>query len=449
MDTIHIRQGRNIKIKGAASKEIAAAPLPSKVGVYPSDFRGMHWRPVVKEGDAVKVGAPLLEDKAHPQIKIVSPASGRVSAVNRGEKRVLLSIVVDTDGRQEAAVHAKYSPDQLRSLSRDNVIQQLLVSGVWACIRQRPFSRIASLSDTPKSIFVRAMSTDPLALDVDFVLQGREQEFQAGLDILCKLTKGDVHVCCDAKASSRALTQARNVKIHGFSGPHPAGNISTHIHYVDPVRKGDIVWYLGAEDVLRIAALFTRGVFSPERIVAVAGEGVDRRVYLKTVIGAPVSSLVGGRVKESLRYISGSVLSGASVGPNGFLGFYDTQLTVIPEGGKRRFLGWITPGFGSYSFSKTFASSFLPDREVALDTDTNGSERAVVLNEVYDAYVPLDIMTFFLMRAVIAGDIEEAENLGILECDEEDFALCTFACPSKVDVGGIIRGGLDLIEKEG
>ncbi len=449
MDTIQIRKGRDIKLKGAALKQIAQGLLPKTVAVQPSDFRGIKPRPAVKPDDLVKVGSPLLTDKFNPDIKVVSSVSGRVVAVNRGEKRVLLQIVVEADGRQEFIRFRQFSSGEIANISREQAIAHLLEGGLWPTIRQRPFSKIANPHTTPKSIFIQAMNTEPLALDIDFILQDKEAEFQTGLNILRLLTQGDVHLCISEKAQSKVLTKIQGVKIHRFAGPHPAGNVSTHIHYVDPIHKGDIVWYIGAQDVLRVASLFLNGVYPNERYVAVTGEGAENRVYLKMVVGASISSFLNNRLKENMRYISGSILNGTNVGMNGYLSYYDTQLTVIPEGGQRHFLGWLVPGFDKYSFSKTFVSSFLPQKETSLDTDKQGSDRAIVLNSIYDQYVSLDIMTFFLLRAVISGDIEEAEKLGILECDEEDFALCTFACPSKTDVGGIIRNGLDLIEKEG
>jgi Na+-transporting NADH:ubiquinone oxidoreductase subunit A len=293
------------------------------------------------------------------------------------------------------------------------------------------------------------MNTGPLAADVDFILQGKEEQFQAGLDALRRLTKGKVYLCVKHGAQSKALTRARGVETHYFAGPHPAGNVSTHIHYLDPIHKGDHVWYAEAQDVARIGSLFLEGVYPAERVVAVTGEGAGRKFYAKTIVGAPVSLLLQGSGLKGMRCISGNVLAGKDVGKNGFLSFYDSQVTVIPEGGKRTFLGWLSPGSDKYTFSKTFVSSFLPEKAVSLTTDKQGSDRAIVLNHIYDPLVSLDIMPYFLLKAVIGGDIEEAEKLGILECDEEDFALCSFACPSKTDVGGIIREGLELIEKEG
>jgi len=239
------------------------------------------------------------------------------------------------------------------------------------------------------------------------------------------------------------------VQTHSFSGPHPAGNVSTHIHCVDPINKGDLVWYVEAQDVLRVASLFLNGTYPTERIIAVTGEGAEgHQFYAKTTEGVSISALLGDTDSQNLRYLSGSILTGKEVSRYGYVRFYDTQVTVIPEGGKRELLGWLAPGFNKYSFSKTFVSAFLPETEVSLDSDEHGSHRAIVLNHIYDSLVPLDIMTYFLLKAVISGNIEEAEQLGILECDEEDFALCTFACPSKTDVGGIISQGLVQIEKE-
>jgi Na+-transporting NADH:ubiquinone oxidoreductase subunit A len=449
MSIFHIRRGKDIKLKGAAEKQVVNLPLPSKVAIQPANFRGLKPRVIVKADDYVKIGTPIFHDKNNEQIKVLSPVSGKVVAVNRGDKRVLLDIVIESDGKQSPENLKIFSESDIQVLTRETIVTTLCNGGLWPAIRQRPFSKIAHLSDKPKSLFVHAMSTEPLAADVDFILQGKEKEFQAGLNILRKLVDGPVHLCVKEGSQSKALTEAKNVQIHQFSGAHPTGNVSTHIHYVDPIHKGEIVWYVEAQDVLRIAKLFLTGTYSAERIIAVTGAGVNKNYYAKTVLGAPVSALVQGSNLDGMRCISGSVLSGTNVGKNGYVCFYDSQITIVPEGGKRQLLGWMSPGFDKYTFSKTYASGFLPEKEVSLDTDINGSHRAIVLNNVYDPYVTMDIMPFFLLRALIGGDIEEAEKLGILECDEEDFALCTFACPSKTDVGEIIRSGLDLIEKEG
>ena len=450
MATFQIKQGRDIKLKGAAPKEIVTLSLPRQVAVVPSDFKGIKASLCVKVNDAVKVGTPLFEDKHCPEIRIVSPVSGRVAAIDRGEKRFLEDIVVESDGRDEAVAFRKFSASEISGLSKEDVEKTLLQSGLWPVLRQRPFSKVAHPHEPPKSIFVHAMNTEPLAPDVDFILQGKEEQFQAGLNVLRRLTKGKVYLCAKHGSRSKALTQARDVETHYFAGPHPAGNVSTHIHYLDPIHKGDHVWYVEAQDVARAGSLFLEGVYPAERVVAVTGQGAGRKFYAKTIVGAPVSLLLKGSGLEGMRCVSGSVLAGREVGKDGYLSFYDSQLTVIPAGGKRTFLGWLSPGSDKYTFSRTFVSSFLPPRkEVSLTTDKHGSDRAIVLNHIYDPLVPLDIMVYFLLKAVISEDIEEAERLGILECDEEDFALCSFACPSKTDVGGIIREGLELIEREG
>jgi Na+-transporting NADH:ubiquinone oxidoreductase subunit A len=448
--TFSIKKGKNIRLKGVAKKEIIAVSFPKHVAVQPSDFNGLNLRLAVKAGDSVKVGTTILSDKANSEICIASPASGKVTAINRGSRRALLSVVIELDGRQETEAFQTFKEEQIESLSSAEVTSVLLKGHLWPVIRQRPFSKVADPKAKPKSIFIHAMNTEPLALDIDGILQNKEKEFQAGLMILKKLTDGDVNLCVSDRAKAKVLTQAQGVKIHSFSGAHPAGNVSTHIHCVDPINKGDHIWYVEAQDVLRVASLFFKGVYPVERIVAVTGEGArGHQVYAKTIVGAPLSVLLEENIPEQMRYLSGSVLTGKDVGVHGFLRFYDTQVTILPEGGKRELLGWLSPGMNKYTFSKTFVSSFLPGREASLDSDKHGSDRAIVLNNIYDLLVPLDIMTYFLLKAVLSENIEEAEELGILECDEEDFALCTFACPSKTDVGGIIKQGLDLIEKEG
>jgi len=449
MNTYQIRKGRDITIVGEALKETVDIALPKNVAVQPFDFRGLKLRLISKENDAVKVGSTILTDKINPDIKIVSPVSGKVVAINRGEKRSLLEVVIESDGKQEKEIFQLFSEDELKSVKREEVVKALLNGGLWPIIRQRPFSKIANPLDTPKSVFIHAMNTEPLAGDVDFILEGKEKEFQAGLDIINKLTEGDVHLCYATGTKSKALHDAKNVKSHRFFGPHPAGNVSTHIHSVDPINKGDIVWWIEAQDVIRVADLFLKGTYPVQRVVALTGAGVKNRVYANVTIGSPISNLLQGSDLNGVRCISGSILVGKTVSSSGYLSFYDSQVTVIPEGGNRELIGWLLPGANKYTFTKTFLSAFLPKKDMSLDSDTNGSPRAIVLNHLYDDLVPLDIMTYFLIRAVVSGDIEESEKLGILECDEEDFALCTFACPSKTDVGGIIREGLELIEREG
>lgn len=281
MSVFQVKRGRNIKLKGLAEQKIEAIALPAQIAISPSDFRSFRPRILVKVGDSVKVGTPILENKDHLELKIVSSVSGKVLAINRGQQRMLLNVIIATDGRQDALSLKSFSAQQIKDMSRDDVVGHLLAGGVWAFIRQRPFSKIAHPSDQPKAIFVQGMSTEPLALNVDVILEGKEREFQVGLDVLRKLTTGPVHVCTSATARSKALTSSKNVEIHQFKGPHPAGNVSTHIQMVDPINKGECVWYIGAQDVLRIAHMFLNGQFLPECFVAVTGEGAHNRNYKK------------------------------------------------------------------------------------------------------------------------------------------------------------------------
>ncbi|MGE0267785.1 MAG: Na(+)-translocating NADH-quinone reductase subunit A [Candidatus Omnitrophota bacterium] len=449
MSTFSFKKGKDIRLKGAARKEIVEVLSPKLVAIQPMDFRGLKPRVIVQEGDSVKKGTPIIVDKLMENMKLTAPVSGKVKSISRGEKRVLLAVVIENDHKNAFESFKKYQESEINNLKREEIIQNLLQSGLWPVIRQRPFTKIASAQDNPKAIFIRALNTDPLAADIDFVLEGQQKEFQAGLNIIKKLTAGKTHLCIKNNTSSQALTSAKGVEIHRFSGPHPTGNVSTHIQAVDPINKGDIIWYIEAQDVIRIAQLFLSGAYPSQCIVALTGEGADNTVYAKTIVGTSIKDLLPKTNFDHKRCISGSILSGRNVGPDGFLGFYDSQITVIPEGGKRELLGWMVPGFNKYTLSHTYASAFLPEKEASLNTDKNGSDRAIVLNNVYDNYMTLDILPYFLFRAIFCGDIEEAEKLGILECDEEDFALASFACPSKIDLGSYIRSCLDLIEKEG
>jgi len=284
-----IKQGKDIKLKGEADKQIVELALPAKIAVQPQDFKGLKLRLVVKEGDIVKRGSTLLTDKTNPEIKILSPLAGKISAINRGAKRALFQVVIDVDNQQDVETFQIYRQDELSNISSDDVKKVLLSGGLWCTVRQRPYSHIADPSQKPKSIFIHAMNTEPLALDVDTILEGQEELFQAGCTILSKLTDGVINVCVKESASSKTLTNLHDVQIHQFSGPHPAGNVGTHIHYVDPINKGDLVWFVEAQDVLNIARLFTQGTYPNERVVAITGEGASKNTYAKTVIGAPLS----------------------------------------------------------------------------------------------------------------------------------------------------------------
>lgn len=448
MKIVRIKKGKDISLKGAAQKRIKEAVFSEMVAVKPQDFYGLRARVLSKEGAMVDVGTPVIENKDDQRIKIVAPVSGKVVEVRRGEKRKLLEIVIESNGKQTAVQQEKFSSEQISTLSREKVVECLLASGSWAFIRQRPFDHIACSDVQPKSIFVKAVDTNPLAPDYDVMLKGQEEVFQLGLDIVGKLTEGRVYLCVSKNAKSPVLIQAQGVHVVGFDGPHPSGNVGTHIQHLDPIDKDEAVWYLDAQDVVAIAQSFLTGNFCPEKIITVVGECAESAIYKKIIRGSSVQSVVNQGSYDNVRIISGSVLSGDDVGNQGFLGFYHNQICLIPEGGAREFLGWTMPGWNKFSFSRTFLSSLKKKDSVSIDSDEHGSLRAIVFNSIYDRYIALDVMTFFLIRAILVGEIDEMESLGILECSPEDFALATFACPSKVDVCGIIQQGLDLMEKE-
>lgn len=442
-----IKKGLDIKLKGKAEKIFTKAERSDTYAVKPPDFQGLTPKLQVKVDYEVKAGSPLFFDKYNPDILFTSPVSGKVVAINRGERRRILEVVVkaDTEIKYETFMEA----DPL-SLKREEIIKNLLKSGLWPLIRQRPYAIIANPKDEPKSIFISAFDTAPLAPDNDFVVKDREEVFQKGIDALSKLTLGKIHLNIDADyPAAKVFTQAKNVQINKFKGPHPAGNIGVQIHHIDPINKGDIVWYLYPQDVITIGLLFEKGIYDASKIVTLTGSEVKKRHYYKTMIGASIINLVENNVtKGDHRYIGGNVLTGTAISSEGYIGFYDTQITVIPEGRIPEFLGWGAPGFRKYSVSRTFFSSLTPQKEFRLDTNYHGCLRPFVMTGQYEKVFPMNILPVHLIKSIIVEDIDQMENLGIYEVAEEDFALCEFVCTSKIEVQSIIRQGLDLIRKE-
>jgi len=451
MSTVILRKGHDIRVAGRAERTLVDVSSPKRVALLPTEFRGIRPRLSVEVGQQVKLGTPLFTDKLHPEIRFVSPAAGTVVALTRGARRVLTEVVVELGDDEQAENLPTFEPESLSQCSRAQVLQALLQGGLWGLLKQRPFGKVPNPDETPKSIFVQGMDTEPLALDPAFALQGQEVAFQAGLDALTRLTEGPVRLCVQDRTDlAPALSGAQRVETHRFSGPHPAGNPGTHIHFLDPVRQGEVVWYLKAVEVSDIGRLLLSGRFPAERVVALAGPAVSQPSYLRTRVGAPMQVLTEGRLTgERVRYVSGTVLNGASVGAEGFLRFGDRTVTALPEGGEQQLLAWAKPGLDKYSVSRTFLSGFCRGAPVALDTSLHGGHRAIVDLGQYDAVMPLNLMPVPLVKSLLAGDLDEAEKLGLLELAEEDLALCTFVCPSKIDFGEILRQGLALYEKEG
>lgn len=445
-----LKKGFDIRVTGSAELKVKDLAAPMKVALQPAEFRGTKVKLEVEVGSTVKIGSPLFHAKDNENIKFVSPVSGKVIEINRGERRALMEVVVENDNSNSAEEIIHISEKDIASTKKGEIIEAMLKGGLWPMLRQRPFSKIANPKDEVRDIFISGFDTSPLAADVNFLLQGLEKEFQHGVNILAKLTSGKVYLSTAKEAG--VLSGITNVDKNSFSGDHPAGNVGVQIHHIKPVKNHQIVWCVQPYDVAIIGKSFLNGQIANERIVAIAGQALDERFYYKSIQGAPLSHLIkeGNVNHPEARFISGNVLSGRKILKGGYAGFYDNLISVIPEGPReKKLLGWYRPGFKQRSHSKTYVSSWLGRKEFEVDTLKNGGERAFIISGDYEKVLPMDIYPVYLMKSILADDIEEMEGLGILELDEEDVALCSYICPSKYNFGKILRKGLDLIEKEG
>ncbi|WP_182021461.1 Na(+)-translocating NADH-quinone reductase subunit A [Bacteroides intestinalis] len=446
-NVIKLRKGLDINLKGKASQELMSVKEPGFYALVPDDFTGVTPKVVVKEQEYVMAGGPLFIDKNHPELKFVSPVSGVVTSVERGARRKVLNIVVEAAAEQD---YEEFGKKDVNALNGESVKAALLEAGMFAFIRQRPYDVIADPTMYPKAIFVSAFDSNPLAPDFEFALKGEEANFQTGLDALSKMAK--TYLSISVKQKAAALTQAKNVTITAFDGPNPAGNVGVQINHISPVVKGETVWTIGAEAVIFIGRLFNTGRVDMTRKVAVTGSEVLKPAYCKLKVGALLTNVFSGNVTtgRDLRYISGNVLTGKKVNPNGFLGAFDSQLTVIPEGDDiHEMLGWIMPRFNQFSVNRSYFSWLLGNnKEYVLDARIKGGERHMIMSNEYDKVFPMDIFPEYLVKAIIAGDIDRMEALGIYEVAPEDFALCEFVCSSKVEVQRIVRAGLDMLRAE-
>ena len=446
-NVIKLRKGLDINLKGAAAQELVSVKEPGFYSLVPDDYTGITPKVVVKEQEYVMAGGPLFIDKNHPELKFVSPVSGVVTSVERGARRKVLNIVVEAAAEQD---YEEFGKKDVNALNGESVKAALLEAGMFAFIRQRPYDVIADPTMYPKAIFVSAFDSNPLAPDFEFALKGEEANFQTGLDALSKMAK--TYLSISVKQKAAALTQAKNVTITAFDGPNPAGNVGVQINHISPVVKGETVWTIGAEAVIFIGRLFNTGRVDMTRKVAVTGSEVLKPAYCKLKVGALLTNVFSGNVTtgRDLRYISGNVLTGKKVNPNGFLGAFDNQLTVIPEGDDiHEMLGWIMPRFNQFSVNHSYFSWLLGNnKEYVLDARIKGGERHMIMSNEYDKVFPMDIFPEYLVKAIIAGDIDRMEALGIYEVAPEDFALCEFVCSSKVEVQRIVRAGLDMLRAE-
>jgi Na+-transporting NADH:ubiquinone oxidoreductase subunit A len=450
MGLTKIKQGLDIPISGIPDQSsVQNGASVQTVALLGEDYVNMRPTLVAQVGDRVVLGDVLFTDKKMEDVKYTSPGAGEVIAINRGAKRAFLSMVIRLEGSDEVTFEA-YSEDAIRGLDREVAKTQLIESGQWTALRGRPFSKVADPVTVPHAIFVNAMDSNPLAPDMARVLTGEEKNFALGLEIVSKLTDGTVFVCVAPEFNLPEI-QTDRVRVEEFEGPHPAGLVGTHIHFLDPVNPNKIVWHLGIQDVIAWGHLFSTGRIRTERVVSLGGPTVKHPRLIWTRVGASLTDLTDGELEDvENRVISGSVLSGRKADEaRGFLGRYHQQITALEEGNKREFLGWLTPGFEFFTIKNLALSKLIPGNKLKLNTSTNGSPRALVPHGNYDEVMPLDILPTFLIRALVTRDLDDAEKLGIYELDEEDLALCTFSCSSKMDFGPILRENLTTIEKEG
>lgn len=447
---IKLKKGLDIKLVGEARKELTQLPLLPTYAVCPEDFVGLTPKLLVKVGDTVKAGTPLFFDKYRPEVLVASPVSGTVTAVNRGEKRKILSVVVTTAGEQ---TYEEFQVPALGSASKEDVTRTILKAGLWPMVMQRPYGIIANPENTPKTIFVSGFDSAPLAPDMNYVLADEVDNLNAGFEALGKLTPGKVHLSLKA-GTNGVLNQVKGVEMHTFEGPHPAGNVGVQIHHIDPINKGDIVWTLDVQNVAILGRLFRTGKVDMSKVVVLDGSEVADARYFRTISGAPIdgilkkSNIANQQSEADIRIISGNVLTGRKVSMDGYLGYYHNQVTVIPEGNKYEMLGWMMPRLNKFSVSHSYFSWLMPNKKYDLDTNLNGGVRAFVVTGLYDKYLPMDIYPMYLLKAILAGDIDKMENLGLYEVIEEDFALCEFVDPSKTAMQQIIRDGINLMIKE-
>lgn len=443
---IRIKKGLDIKLIGEADKQLAKAIKSNTYAINPDDFHGVIPKIVAKVGTEVKAGSPLFYSKTNDQILFNSPVSGEVVEIVRGAKRKILSFKLLADKEQQ---YKDYGVKNVASMSGDEVKSHLLQAGCWPFIKQRPYDILANPNVAPKAIFVSGYNSAPLASDLDFVLAGKEEELNAAITALSKLTNGKVHV--SVNNSTSPLAKVENAEIHTLSGPHPIGNVSTQISQVDPINKGEIVWTVGAQDLVIIGELLLTGKYNATRKIAVVGSSIKSPKYYETKIGAELSTFVydAGVNGDNVRMINGDVLSGTTIAPDGHLSSTAGTFTVIPEGNDYEFFGWNKPIFNKISYSRALTFSWLfPKKKYDLNTNTNGEHRAFVVTGNYEEVFPLDIYPMQLLKAFSYNDLDEMEKLGAYEVAPEDFALTEFVCVSKQNHQELVREGLDVMYKE-
>jgi Na+-transporting NADH:ubiquinone oxidoreductase subunit A len=447
--TIRIRKGADIRLKGRASSEVAQAARSAVYAVQPPHFHGVTPKVTAMPGDRVEAGSPLFHDKYNEHVQYLSPVSGTVKDVVRGAKRRVLAIEIEADASD---TFRKFAPVNPATATREQVLEAVLAGGMFPFIEQRPFAVPANPKDTPRSIHVSGFSSAPLAPETAVVMSGRIEEFQTGIDALNRLAgPGGVHL--GVKNGDRTFANIRNCEITSFDGPHPAGNVGVQIHAVAPINRGEVVWTMHMEDVANMGRLLLSGTYEPDRVIAAAGSEHPSPQHFAVRLGAQVSTvLCGFKGSNDVRVVSGDPLTGEKISVDGFIGAQHHQVTLLPEGNRPKFLlttGWLGLGLDKFSLSHAFPTWLLPkSKEFTLDTCNNGEERAFVVSGQYDAVFPFDIYPEQLLKSIIVNDIDAMEKLGIYEVAPEDFALCEYACTSKIQSQRIVREGLDMLQKE-
>ena len=447
-NNIYLKKGLNLPISGEADQKVKKVIVPDTVAVKPTDFRGLVPKLLVREGDSVLAGTPVLADKMSQNILFVSPVSGTVAKIVRGEKRKLLEVCIQADAEQK---YVDFGIKNVESLTAEQIKESILAAGLWPAITQRPYGIIANPAVKPKAIFVSAFSTAPLAADTEFALKDEFDYIQTAINALSRLTDGGVHLSLNAaNYSSTVFHKLENVIQHTFEGKHPAGNVGVQIHHISPIRKGETVWTVSMHMLAAIGKLFMTGKYDVRRKIAVTGPMAIEPAYVEAYPGTSVKSLKDFyNPSLDLRYISGDVLTGTNVGKNGYIGFHDNQVTILEEGDKYEMLGWAKPFRPSlFSSSRTYFSWLTPKKKYDMDTNLHGGPRAFVVNDVYGNVLPMDIYPVYLLKACLAQDIDKMEKFGIYEVLEEDFALCEYVCPSKIEIQQIISDGIALMLKE-
>ncbi|MFI3314230.1 MAG: Na(+)-translocating NADH-quinone reductase subunit A [Rikenellaceae bacterium] len=444
---IRLKKGLDIKLVGSAEKVLNSAPLADVYAVCPTDFFGVTPKLLVQEGANVKAGTALFFDKNNPELIFTSPVSGVVKEIVRGEKRKILRVEITPSQTQE---YETFEIGDLASSSREQIIETIQKAGLWSMFIQRPYGVIPQSTQEPKAIYVSAFDTAPIAGDVDFFMNNLDADFLKGVEVLKKLAP-KVHIGVNPRNNFKALTQVSGVETTTFEGKHPAGNVGVQIHHTSPINKGETVWTIGMQEIAILGRLFTSGKVDMTKIVALAGSMVKRPQYYRIISGAKLDSIVNDKIdaeSATPRFISGNPLTGKQTCKDGYISYYANQISVIPEGDYYEMLGWIAPRLEKMSVSRTYFSWLTPSKKYALDTNENGGERAFVMTGEYENVLPMDIYPVYLLKAILAGDIDKMENLGIYEVIEEDLALCEFVCTSKILVQKIVRDGINLMIKE-